>query len=140
MEVREGGWRKEDFCLVVEGWVKYQLRGLNTHKSMGLNRIHPWVLRELEDVALQLSITSKNYGELKRCPVTGERPMSFPAPKMVKRILLTSQPLLHPRKGDGANHSEENKVIRSSQYGFPKSKSYSTNFTAFMIARLMMGE
>lgn len=37
--------------------MKYQLRKLNTHKSMDPDKIHPWILREVADVALQLSIT-----------------------------------------------------------------------------------
>lgn len=40
-EVGGEGWRKEDFPLVIEGWVRDCLDRLNTHKSMGPDGMHP---------------------------------------------------------------------------------------------------
>ena len=41
LEVREKIWRKEDFPLVEEDWVRDDLGKLSNHKSMGPNGMHP---------------------------------------------------------------------------------------------------
>lgn len=64
---REEGWRKANVPLVIEGWVREWLGGLNTHKSMISNRIHSQMLRELADVARPLSVIfekSQRTGEV----------------------------------------------------------------------------
>lgn len=61
LDVRKGQ-RKEDFHLVIEGWVRNWLGSLNTHKSMVSDGLHPWVLRELADVYLPLFIIEKSWG------------------------------------------------------------------------------
>ena len=40
----------EDFLLVKEDLLKGHLDNLDAHKSMGLNGMHSWVLRELAEV------------------------------------------------------------------------------------------
>jgi len=50
LEVREEACRKDDLPLVEEDCVRDHLSNLDAHRSMGPNRIHPWVLSALTDV------------------------------------------------------------------------------------------
>lgn len=51
---RDGDWGNIVFPNVREDQVCDHLRKLNVHQSMGLNKIHPRVLRELADAVAKL--------------------------------------------------------------------------------------
>jgi len=142
LEVRKDTYREDDFPLVEEDCVRDRLSDLDAHKSMGLDGMHPRVLRELADVfAEPLSIifeTSWRTGEVpedwRKANVTpifkkgkkedpgNYRPVSLTSPgNMMEQLIL--QVII--------KQVEENKVIRSSQHGFTKGKSCLTNLISF---------
>jgi len=52
--------KKEDLPAVCEDQIRYDLKNVKVHMSMGPNEIHPWVLTELVDEAAKmLSIISE---------------------------------------------------------------------------------
>jgi len=142
-EVREEAYKEDDFPLVEEHCMRDRLSNLNTHKSMGPNEMHPRVLRELADVIAEpLSIISERSwrtGEVpedrRKASVTpifkkgkkedpgNYRPVSLTSTsgKVMKQLILEVI----------IKQVEEKKVIRSSQHGFTKGKSYLTNLIAF---------
>lgn len=47
-------WRKEDILLMEKGQVREYFSKLGVQKSIGPNRMHTWVLRDLADVIVRL--------------------------------------------------------------------------------------
>jgi len=129
--------------LVKENRVRDHLNKLDTRKSMGVNGMHPRVLRELADVVAQsLSII------FHRSWTTGEVPEDWRKaivtlvfkkgkkedPGNYRLLSLTSIPekVMEQLILDAiSKQMEENKVIRSSQHGFIKRKSCLTNLIDF---------
>ncbi|PKU41109.1 rna-directed dna polymerase from mobile element hypothetical protein [Limosa lapponica baueri] len=69
LEVREKMWRKEGFPLAREDQVRDHLDKFDTHKSMGLDGVHPRVLRELVDVIVKpLSIIFERSWRTEEAP------------------------------------------------------------------------
>ena len=123
--------------------MKGHFSNLDAHKSMGPDRMHPRVLRELADaIAELLSIIferSWRTGEVpedwrkanvnpvfkkgKKEDPGNYRPVSLTSipGKMMEQLILESI----------IKQVEEKEVIRSSQHGFTKGKSCLTNVIAF---------
>jgi len=132
LEVREEACRKDDLPLLEEDCVRDCLSDLNAHKSMGPNRMHPRVLRELADgIAEPLSII------FERSWRTGEVPEHWRKanvtlifkkgkkedPGIYRLVSLTSVPgkMMEQLILEVIiKQVEEKKVIRSSQHGFTK--------------------
>jgi len=108
LEIREKAWRKEDLPLVKEDQVRDHLSKLDTHRSMGPDRVHPGVLRELADItAKPLSIIferSWRTGELledwRKANVTPICKKDSKEDPGNYRLIS-----LHSWKGDGTAHS-----------------------------------
>ncbi|KAJ7410364.1 hypothetical protein BTVI_53415 [Pitangus sulphuratus] len=142
-EVREEVWRKEDFALVTEDWVRGWLDRLNDRKSVDPGGMHPQVLRELAGVVTKpQSIifekswrTGKLSNDWRKSNVTpifkkgkkknpeNYQPVSFTSipGEVMEQIILEVM----------TKHVAEKKVIRSSQHGFTKGKSCLTIVITF---------
>lgn len=87
----------------MEGWVKGWLNRFNTHKSVGPNGMHPWVLKEqADDVSKPLAnIIEKSWqtGEVPDAQRKGNATPIFKK-KGGPRKQPASQHHLHPWKGD----------------------------------------
>jgi len=142
-EVREEAYSEDGFPLVEEDCVRDCLSDLDTHKSMGLDGMHPRVMRELADViAESLSIIFERSWRKGEVPEDWRKASVTPVFKKGKKedpgnyrlVSLTSI----PGKMMGQiileviiNQVEEKKAIRGSQQGFSKGKSNLTNMIAF---------
>lgn len=119
MDLREEVWRKKEFPLVRESWVRDQLGRVNTHKSSGPDGVYPWVLRKLADVAKSLSIIfekSWRIGEMFRYRRKANVTPILKGQEGGPRKPLMSQPQLLLWKGNGTDHSrgpEGSSVIKA---------------------------
>jgi len=141
-DVREEACKKDDFPLVKEDCVRDHLSNLDTHKSMGLNGMHPGVLRELADVIAEpLSISFERSWRTGEVPEDWRKASVTPVFKKGKKedpgnyrlVSLTSIPgkVMEQLILEAIiKQVEEKKVIRSSQHGFIKGKSCLTNLMA----------
>jgi len=106
-EVREEALREDDFPLVEEDCVRDRLSDLDVHKSMGPDRMHPRVLRDLADVIAELiSIIFQRSWRTGEVPENWRRANVTPIFRKGQEggpsELQARQPHLHPGKGDGA--------------------------------------
>uniref|UniRef100_A0A8C3BA48 Reverse transcriptase domain-containing protein n=1 Tax=Cairina moschata TaxID=8855 RepID=A0A8C3BA48_CAIMO len=136
-------WKMEGSPLEDVGVVRERLSGLNTHKSMGPNGMHPRVLRELAGVIAEpLSIIFERSWRTSEVPEDWRTANVTPVfkkgrkedPGNYRPVSLTSVPgkVLEQLVLDAVSKQlEEKKVMRSSQHGFTKGKSCSTNLVAF---------
>ncbi|KAK4816387.1 hypothetical protein QYF61_016704 [Mycteria americana] len=104
------------------------LHHLDIHKSMGLDEIHPRVLKELADVLTKpLSIIYQQSwltGEKGRKEDLGNyRPVSLTSVpgKLMEQLILSAI----------TRHVEDNQGIKPSQHGFRKGRSCLTNLISF---------
>ncbi|KAK4806794.1 hypothetical protein QYF61_005590 [Mycteria americana] len=108
-------WGKEVPPIVGEDQVRDHLRNLNVHRSMGPDKMHPRVLRELADGNITPIFKKEDPGNYQPVSLT-----SMPG-KIMEQILLE----------DMSRHMEGREVIRGSQHGFSKGKLCLTNLEAF---------
>ncbi|KAK4823871.1 hypothetical protein QYF61_007627 [Mycteria americana] len=132
-----------DFLFVDIEIVRDQMYQLNIHKSMGPDRIHPRVLKELVDVtAGPLSIICQRSWESGEVPADWKLANVIPIYKKGARedpgnyrpVSLTSVLGKITEKvilGTIERHLKNNTIIRHSRHGFTKGKLCSTNLIAF---------
>lgn len=134
---------KEDFPLIKENWVREHPGKHDILKSMGPARIYPQMLRELMDtIARPLTITFKSWWHSvavtedwkKRKCHSGFQKQQVRGP----RELPDCQPHLNPWEvmehlipGAIFVRMGDKQVIRSSQRGYTKGKSWLANLIAF---------
>ncbi|CAM4491188.1 unnamed protein product [Caretta caretta] len=136
-------WGRGDQPSVEKEVVWVYLEKLDVHKSMGLDALHPRLLKELADVIAEpLAIIFENSWR------SGEVPDDWKKANVVlifkkgkkedpgnyRPVSLTSVPgkiMEQVLKESILKYLEERKVIRNSQHGFTKSKSCLTNLIAF---------
>ncbi|PKU42932.1 rna-directed dna polymerase from mobile element hypothetical protein [Limosa lapponica baueri] len=129
LEESEKVWTKEAFPLVKEDQVKEQLSELDTHKSMGPDRMHPRVLREpAEVVAEPLSIIFERSWRTGKVPEDWSQANVIPVFKKGKKedlgnyrpVSLTSMSGKMMEQlvlGIISKHMEEKKAIRNNKVG-----------------------
>ncbi|CAM4583511.1 unnamed protein product [Lepidochelys kempii] len=137
------GWGVGDQPSVEKEVVWDYLEKLDMHKSMGLDALHPRVLKELEDVIAEpLAIIFENSWRSEEVTDDWKKANVVPIFKKGKKedpgnyrpVSLTSVPgkiMEQVLKRSILKHLEERKVIRNSQHGFTKGKSCLTNLIAF---------
>ncbi|CAM5172065.1 unnamed protein product [Eretmochelys imbricata] len=123
--------------------VRDYLEKLDVHKSMGLDELHPRVLKELAAVIAEaLAIIFENSWRTGEVPDDWIKANVVPIFKKGKKedpgnyrpVSLTSVPgkiMEQVLKESILKHLHERKVIRNSQHGFTKGRSCLTNLIAF---------
>ncbi|XP_019330511.1 PREDICTED: RNA-directed DNA polymerase from mobile element jockey-like [Aptenodytes forsteri] len=142
-ELEDGDGEQDEPPVIQEEAVNDLLRHLDAHKSMGLDGIHPRVLRELAEVlAKPLSIiyqqswlTGEVPGDWRLANVTpiykkgrkedpgNYRPVSLTSVpgKVMEQFILRAL----------TRHERDNQGIRPSQHGFMRGRSCLTNLISF---------
>lgn len=126
-----------------EDQVREYLSKLDIHKSMGLEGMHPQVLRELADIiARPLSIIFDRSWQLGEVPEDWSKANVTPIfkngkkeePRTYRFVGLTSIPGKVTEQlilETISRHMNNKKFFRSSQHGFTKGKSCLTNLINF---------